>query len=110
RSGRDQRGAGIAGDEIVRLRRPVRAAGEDARRRGRRIGDADGAAAGDGPAGDRDLLGAPAEAAGIEIAARRRVDDAKRRDAVLDQADIDGEITVAADELARAVDGIDEEE
>ena len=43
-------------------------------------------------------------------AARRHVDGPDRGCAVLDQRDVDGELSVAADELARAIEGIDEPE
>ncbi len=48
--------------------------------------------------------------AGIGHVPDRDMDDAEDRDAVLDEADIDGELAVAVDELLGAVERVDEPE
>jgi hypothetical protein len=49
--------------------------------------------------------GAEAARADSAFVQRRRVDHAEHRLAVLDQGDVDGELAVLVDELARAVEG-----
>ena len=46
----------------------------------------------------------------VKLLRRRRVDDAEDRHAVPHQRDVDGELAALLDELARAVERIDEEE
>jgi hypothetical protein len=46
----------------------------------------------------------------MHLAARRRVDDADFGRAVADQRDVDGEVRSAADEFARAVERVDQDE
>jgi len=58
-------------------------------------------------------LGAPGtftDDGGEQLARRRHEDDAERRTAISDQADVDGEIIAALYELAGAVERIDQEE
>src|SRR5678815_1438750 len=57
-----------------------------------------------GPADPR----AAAAPGGRELAADRPLHDAEHRLVILDQRDVDGELAVALDELARAVERIDE--
>ena len=83
---------------------PVRAAGGDAQRRGRRRAHAHRHVALRRRGGMRRAPRAPMP----QRASHRRVHHAEHRHAVLDQGDVDGELAVALDEFAGAVERVDQ--